>query len=79
MANFSQDTVVPIPANEVFSWVKSYQIGIYTETVLATMVTYDAGEYPKKHVFVFVFEWLSQCSACTFDKEVSTRLTIPDH
>ena len=51
MANFTQDTVIPIPANEVPTLVKSYQIGIYTETVLATMVIYDASEYWMKLVF----------------------------
>ena len=51
MATFVQDTSVQLPADEASTWVESYQTGIYTGTVLATMVTYDAGEYPMKLVF----------------------------
>ena len=54
MANFTQDTVVSIPGEDVPSWVKSDQIGIYTDVILATMVTYDAGEFFKW----LVSEWL---------------------
>ena len=43
MANFTQDTVVPIPADEVPSWVKGDQVGITVAVILASMVTYDAG------------------------------------
>ena len=45
MANFTQDTMIPIPADEVPSWVESDQVGVYTGVVLATMVTYDASEF----------------------------------
>ena len=48
MANFTQDIVVPMPAEVVPSWVKVGQVGIYTGVVLATVVTYDASELPKQ-------------------------------
>ena len=54
MANFTQDTVVPLPADEVPAWVKANQVGTYTQLVLATMVTYDASEFPEQ----FISEWL---------------------
>ena len=44
MANLSQDTVIPVPVDEVPSWVMNDQIGVYFNVVLATIVTYDAGE-----------------------------------
>ena len=46
MANFTQDIVVPLPADEAPSWVQNNQVGVYTGVVLATLVTYDAGELP---------------------------------
>ena len=46
MANFTQNTVVSLPADEVTSFVKSDQVAIYTGVVFATMVAYDAGELP---------------------------------
>ena len=52
MANFTQDTVVSIPGDEVATWVKANQIGIYTSVVLATMVTYDTSELPVEAVCV---------------------------
>ena len=48
MANFTQDTAVTIPADEVPAWVKSYQVGTYAGVVLATMVAYDASEFLKR-------------------------------
>ena len=44
MANLTQNAVVPLPADEVPGWVKNFRIETYTQTVLATMVTYDASE-----------------------------------
>ena len=50
MTNFTQDKVVLLTADEVPSWVKSLQIGTYSEVVLTTMVTYDASEFPARLV-----------------------------
>ena len=46
MANFTQDTSVQLPADEAPTLVKEYRIGTYSQIVLATMVTYDASEFP---------------------------------
>ena len=51
MANFTQDTAVTIPADEVPAWVKAQQVGIYTGVVLVTMVIYDASEFLRRLVF----------------------------
>ena len=51
MTNFTQDTVVPLPADEVSTWVKAQQDGIYTGVVLVTMVVYDASEFLRRLVF----------------------------
>ena len=71
MANFTQDIVVQLPADELSTYVKGYQIGTYSQIVLATMVTYDASEFP-----TMTNSWLSDSDylqVCTFDKEVSAH------
>ena len=54
MSNFTQNTVVPIPTEEVPSWVKGDQVALYTNVILATVVNYDASEFPAK----FDSEWV---------------------
>ena len=46
MSLFARDDVAAVPADEVFDWVLSNQIGLYSGTVFATLVTYDASESP---------------------------------
>ena len=45
MSNSTQDVGTTLPADVVRTWMKGDQVGVYCSTVLATMVTYDAGEY----------------------------------
>ena len=51
MTTFTEDTVVPIPAYAVSTWVKAEQVGIYTGVVLVIMVVYDASEFRRRLVF----------------------------
>ena len=37
------DAIPLVPASEVQAWIRSYQVGIYNQVVIATIVTYDAG------------------------------------
>ena len=53
MANFSRDIVVPISADDMLAWAKSNRVAIYTETVLATMVTYDTSEFSMRHLLMY--------------------------
>ena len=75
MANLTQDTIVSIPADEVPLWVKGDQVGIYANAVLATMITYDASEFP---VRLFLND-PNDFQVCTLDKEVSAYLSITFH
>ena len=45
MANFTQDAVISLTAEEISMQVKMNHIGVFSGVVLATMVTYDASEY----------------------------------
>ena len=41
MANFTQEA---LPADDVPALVENYRIQMYTQLVLATMITYDTSE-----------------------------------
>ena len=72
MANFTQDTSVQLPVDEVSTYVKEYRIEAYSQIVLATVVTYDASEFPTMTNF-----WVGSddFQVCTFDKEVSAHFS----
>ena len=50
MANFTQEATIPLPAEEVPTWMKANQVAIYTDIVVATVLTYDASELPMQVV-----------------------------
>ena len=68
MAHSARDVAGFVPSDEVPTWVRQSQIGLYLTVILATIITYDAGKAAVR--IQFRLNWHLKPGACTFDKEV---------